>query len=72
MGREGVLHNYMEFCDWSIRAIQRDSPFLSRCGHETSPSTLVGVPRASKARKPWQNTSPGGRCNEMPEQFEEY
>ena len=25
---EGVLHNYIEFCDWSIRAIQREFPIL--------------------------------------------
>ena len=31
---ESVLHNYMEFCDWSIRAIQREFPIL-RSGHET-------------------------------------
>ena len=23
-----LLHNYMEFCDWSVRAIQRNSPFV--------------------------------------------
>ena len=32
------LHIYMEFCDWSVRAIQRDSPLYvtsGRSGHET-------------------------------------